>query len=82
MDFFSDMFYQLNSRLCGNDKKYINEKRLNIIETFQIYNLKSLEFYISNNYCCMFLASILKVACGTSSNRFLLISFPVTRQIP
>ena len=62
----------------GITLKEISDTIRNLNTDQAVYDL----IFICRNYFCIFLASMLKVACGTNSNLFLLISFPVTLHIP
>ena len=62
----------------GITLKEISDTIRNLTTDQAVYDL----IFMCRNYFCIFLASMLKVACGTNSNLFLLISFPVTLHIP
>jgi len=62
----------------GITLKEISDSIRNLTTDQAVYDL----IFMCKNYFCIFLASMLKVACGTNSNLFLLISFPVTLHIP
>ena len=62
----------------GITLKEISDSIRNLTTDQAVYDL----IFMCRNYFCIFLASMLKVACGTNSNLFLLISFPVTLHIP